>query len=192
MSLSNEDRKTLLNVAKHAIEYGLRSAGREKLPLNPLDYHQVLQQIRATFVTLQIAGELRGCIGTLEAYQPLVMDVARNAHAAAFSDPRFFPLSPKEYENIDIHISILSPASPMNYRSENDLIEQLQPGIDGLILQDGIYKSTFLPSVWETLPNRQQFVAHLKRKAGLPQDYWSETLQVSRYTTESFDEKDIE
>ena len=191
MSLSNEDRQTLINVAKHTIKFGLPSAGRDKLSLNPLDYSEVLQQKRATFVTLQINGELRGCIGTLEAYQPLVSDVAKNAQAAAFSDPRFFPLSSKEYNNVDIHISILSPAAPLSFGSEGELISQLQPGIDGLILQEGFNKGTFLPSVWETLPSPQQFLAHLKLKAGLPQDYWSDTLQVYRYTTETFGEKDI-
>lgn len=197
MSLSNDDRRTLMSVARQAIEYGLPSAGRYKLPLDPLNYSEVLQQKRATFVTLQIVtlqatADLRGCIGTLEAYQALVVDVAHNAHAAAFSDPRFFPLSASEYENIDIHISILSPATPMTFESEDDLLAQLQPGVDGLVLQEGINKGTFLPSVWESLPDAAQFLAHLKRKAGLPQDYWSETLQVSRYTTESFGEKDIE
>jgi AmmeMemoRadiSam system protein A len=191
MSLNNEDRNILLRVARQAIEYGLPSAGRQKLPLDVNDFSGFLQQNRATFVTLQIAGDLRGCIGTLEAYQPLVIDVAGNAHAAAFSDPRFFPLSSPEFANIDIHVSILSPASPMTFQSEDDMISQLQPGIDGLILQEGLNKGTFLPSVWETLPDPRQFVSHLKRKAGLPQDYWSETLKVYRYTTESFSEHEL-
>ena len=150
-----------------------------------------LQQIRATFVTLEIDGELRGCIGTLEAHQALVNDVAYNAHAAAFSDPRFFPLSEKEYPRLDIHISILTPAEPMRFSSENDLIAQLRPGVDGLILQDGNHRGTFLPSVWEQLPEAKQFFTHLKRKAGLPMDYWTDSLQVYRYTTESFGQQDI-
>ena len=191
MSLSNNDRKTLLHVANQAIEYGLQTHGRKELALNPQDYSDALQQLRATFVTLQIDGELRGCIGTLEAHQPLVCDIAHNAHAAAFSDPRFHPLSEPEYPGIEIHISILSPASPMDFSSENDLISQLRPGIDGLILQEGIYKGTFLPSVWESLPDAKQFFAHLKRKAGLPMDHWSESVQVYRYTTESFGEEDV-
>lgn len=191
MSLNNEDRQTLLRVAKQAIEYGLQTGGRKRLSMEPNEFSQTLQENRATFVTLEMDGELRGCIGTLEAHQPLVCDVAYNAHAAAFSDPRFYPLSEKEYPRLDIHISILSPAEPMQFASENDLLAQLQPGIDGLILQDGINKGTFLPSVWESLPDAKQFFAHLKRKAGLPMDYWSDSLQVYRYTTESFGEKDV-
>lgn len=191
MSLSNEDRRVVIEMAKQAIEYALRSADHQKLPLDPADYNEELQQKRATFVTLEINGELRGCIGTLEAFRPLIVDVAANAHAAAFSDPRFFPLSQEEFANIDIHISILSPPTPMTFRSENDLVTQLQPGVDGLILQEGINKGTFLPSVWESLPDPQQFLAHLKRKAGLSQNYWSDTLQVFRYTTEYFGQLDV-
>jgi AmmeMemoRadiSam system protein A len=191
MSLNNKDRQTLLHVAKQAIEFGLQTGGRGKLSVDPNDFAETLQQHRATFVTLETDGELRGCIGTLEAHQPLVCDVAHNAHAAAFSDPRFFPLSEKEFPRLDIHISILSPAQPMQFHSEDDLITQLQPGVDGLILQDGINKGTFLPSVWESLPDAKQFLAHLKRKAGLPVDYWSDSLQVYRYTTESFGVQDL-
>lgn len=191
MSLSNKDRQALLKVAKQAIQFGLQSGGRKKLTINPNDFAETLQPQRATFVTLELEGQLRGCIGTLEAHQPLVCDVAHNAHAAAFSDPRFPPLSEQEYPRLDIHISILSPAQPMQFESENDLIAQLQPGIDGLILQDGVFKGTFLPSVWESLPDARQFFAHLKRKAGLPLDYWSDSLQVYRYTTESFGEQDL-
>ena len=191
MSLSREDRKSLILVAKQAIEYALPSGGRSKLEVNPREFSAALQQSRATFVTLNLRAELRGCIGTLEAHQPLVCDVAHNAHAAAFSDPRFFPVTAQEYPELDIHISILSPATPMVFSSENDLISQLQPGIDGLVLQEGIYKGTFLPSVWESLADARQFLAHLKRKAGLPIDYWSDSLQVYRYTTESFGEQDL-
>jgi AmmeMemoRadiSam system protein A len=191
MSLSDNDRRTLIGVARQAIEYGLHSAGRGELSVDPLKYNEALRQKRATFVTLQLTGNLRGCIGTLEARQPLVNDVAHNAHAAAFSDPRFFPLSFNEYEHIDIHISILSPATPMSFQSENELLSQLQPGVDGLVLQENFNKGTFLPSVWETLPDPRQFLAHLKQKAGLPQNYWSDTLRVYRYTTESFGESDI-
>jgi AmmeMemoRadiSam system protein A len=191
MSLCNEERQTLLRAAKQAIEFGLRTGGQRKLIINPKEFDDSLQQPRATFVTLEIDGELRGCIGTLEAHQPLICDVAHNAHAAAFSDPRFFPLSEKEYPRLAIHISILSPSQAMRFHSEDDLITQLQPGIDGLVLQDGINKGTFLPTVWESLPDARQFLAHLKRKAGLPTDYWSDTLQVYRYTTESFGEQDV-
>jgi AmmeMemoRadiSam system protein A len=122
----------------------------------------------------------------LEARQPLVNDVAYNAFAAAFSDPRFQPVSNDEREHLEFHISVLTPATPMTFDSEEDLLKQIRPGIDGLVLEDGQYRGTFLPAVWESLPDAESFLQHLKQKAGLPQDYWSETIKISRYTTESF------
>lgn len=190
MSLTKDDRNTLLNIARDSIRFALASRGKQRLGVDPNQYHAALQEHRATFVTINIHGELRGCIGSLEARQPLVTDIVHNAHAAAFSDPRFAPLSESEFTEIDLHISILTPATPMSFTSEQDLIRQLNPTIDGLILQDGISKGTFLPSVWESLPEPEQFFMHLKRKAGLPVDYWSESLQVYRYTTDSFGETD--
>ena len=146
---------------------------------------------RATFVTLNKFGELRGCIGHLEAIQPLIADVAENAFNAAFRDPRFQPVTASEFGDLEVHISVLSPPEPMVFTSEADLLRQIRPGIDGLILEDGAYRGTFLPSVWEQLPDPAQFLAHLKMKAGLPPNYWSDTLKVSRYTTESFSEQDL-
>lgn len=142
--------------------------------------------MRATFVTLEIGGALRGCIGVLEAIRPLVVDVARNAFAAAFEDPRFPRLTRAELPRLDIHISVLTPPEPMHFDSEADLLRQIRPGIDGLILEDRGRRGTFLPSVWEQLPKPDEFFEHLRHKAGLPGGYWSETLIVSRYTTESF------
>jgi len=145
-----------------------------------------LMEKRATFVTLTIGGHLRGCIGMLEACRPLAEDVAANARAAAFEDPRFEPLTKKEFEKLEIHISVLSPPEELTFLSEEDVLSQIRLGIDGLILQDGFRRGTFLPSVWEELPSKELFWAHLKRKAGLPADYWSDTLRVFRYTTEYF------
>lgn len=156
------------------------------MTLIPANYPETLQQPRATFVTLNIHENLRGCIGTLEAHQALVSDVAHNAHAAAFHDPRFPPLSQREFKDIEIHISILSPPEPMQFTSEADLLKQIRPGIDGLLLEENHHRGTFLPSVWESLHTTQDFLTHLKYKAGLPADYWSDTIKVSRYTTESF------
>ncbi|WP_455205830.1 AmmeMemoRadiSam system protein A [Kaarinaea lacus] len=186
MSLSKDDQKTLLQVAKLSIEFGLQSGGRQRLELDANSYEETLRLERASFVTLNLHGNLRGCIGSLEAHQALVLDVCHNAHSAAFGDPRFAPLSPQEFKDLDIHISILTPAEPMNFGSQEDLIAQLQPGIDGLILQEGYHRGTFLPSVWESLPQPEQFLQHLKLKAGLPPDYWSDSVQMFRYTTESF------
>jgi AmmeMemoRadiSam system protein A len=154
--------------------------------LRTQEYPQSLQVIRASFVTLNLHGELRGCIGHLDAVEPLVQDVADNAFSAAFRDPRFPPLGARELPAVRIHVSILTPSWPIEFSSERDLLAQLRPGVDGLILQDGSARGTFLPSVWESLPEPEQFLAHLKRKAGLPMNHWSDQLKVWRYETESF------
>ncbi len=182
MSLTKEQRQQLIRLAKDSIAHGLEN-GR---PLKPdtKDYDESLQQTRATFVTLEINHQLRGCIGMLEAMRPLLMDVAENAFSAAFRDPRFPPVSKDEYPKLEYHISILTPSEPVNFKSEADLIQQMRPGIDGLILEEGRMRGTFLPSVWESLPKPEDFLQHLKRKAGLPSNYWSDTLKVSRYECE--------
>lgn len=181
-SLTNQQQQLLLKIAKDSIAYGL--AHGKALPINAQDYPPELQKIRATFVTLEIAGQLRGCIGMLEAVQPLITDVANNAFLAAFRDPRFPAVSETEYPKLEIHISILSLSEPVTFSSEEDLIRQLRPNIDGLIMQEGGRRGTFLPSVWESLPDPSQFLQQLKVKAGLPRHYWSDTLQVSRYACE--------
>lgn len=182
--LDPTQRAALLRLARESIAYGLRH-GRP-LPVDASAYPEDLRVPRATFVTLEIDGELRGCIGTLNAHQPLVKDVADNAFNAAFRDPRFPPLRAEELDRLDIHISVLSPATPINFRDEADLIAQLRPGVDGVILHTPTHRGTFLPSVWESLPNAEDFLRHLKRKAGLPMDYWSPEIRVERYTTEAF------
>jgi AmmeMemoRadiSam system protein A len=135
---------------------------------------------------LKKSGELRGCIGSIEAHRPLVLDVAHNAYAAAFLDHRFAPLDTRELAEISLDISILTPTEEIQFDNEADLIEKIRPGIDGLILEDGLHRGTFLPSVWESLPDVESFWRHLKLKAGLPIDHWSASLKVSRYTSESF------
>ena len=179
MSLTNEQQKLLLKIAKDSIAHGLKHG--EALTINAKDYPAELQEIRATFVTLEIGGELRGCIGMLEAFQPLVVDVAKNAFLAAFRDPRFPPVSAVEYPKLEIHLSILSPSEQMIFTSEDDLIRQLHPHEDGLIMEESGLRGTFLPSVWDSLPEPRQFLQHLKLKTGLPRHYWSDTLQVQRY-----------
>ncbi len=182
--LCEEERILLHRVAREAIEHGLET-GRP-LRVDTQRYPAPLREPRATFVTLKRDGQLRGCIGTLEAIRPLVDDVAHNAYAAAFGDPRFPPLQSAELDGLEIHISVLSPATPMQFDSEQDLLRQLRPGVDGLVLEDGYHRGTFLPAVWESLPEPRAFLQHLKLKAGLPADYWSDTIRVSRYTTETF------
>jgi len=183
-TLSADDRTTLLEVARASIQHGLRH-GRA-LKVNPEDYPEPLRPVRATFVTLEIGGQLRGCNGALTAYQPLVQDVAAHAYAAAFEDPRFPELRSDEFPRLELFISVLSPPEALWAGSEEDLLAQLRPGVDGLILQFHRYRATFLPAVWESLPDPYVFLAQLKHKAGLPLDFWSPELRVERYTTEYF------
>jgi len=182
--LSPEGRQILLQIARESISLGLT----QDTPLSVIagNYPAELQAVRACFVTLNQRGALRGCIGHLEASLPLIEDVAENAYSAAFRDPRFPPLAPHELADLEIHISVLTPSQPISFTSEADLIGQLRPYVDGLILTDGLHRGTFLPSVWEQLPEPAQFLRHLKLKAGLGADYWSDYIQVYRYETESF------
>jgi hypothetical protein len=179
-------QQTLLELARASIRQGFTH--HRPLAVDPAAYPPALRAERAAFVTLNRGGRLRGCIGHLEACQPLVQDVAENAYAAAFRDPRFPPLTPDEFEEIAIHVSVLTIPEPLEIASEDDLITRLRPGVDGLILEDGLHRGTFLPAVWDSLPRPAQFVGQLKLKAGLPLGYWSDRIRVSRYTTESFAE----
>ena len=172
-------KQQLLTVAKASITYGLTHHRPSTVTLS--DYSPALQQLGASFVTLEKQGELRGCIGSLEAHRPLLVDIAENAFAAAFQDPRFPPLQEQELNELEVHISLLTSAEPFPIKDEADLLRQLNIGIDGLILQEGRHRATFLPSVWESLPDPKQFLAQLKLKAGLPSDYWSSTLSFERY-----------
>lgn len=181
-----EQQMMLLKIARAAIFQGLSDGGEDAPLLH--DVPVELMEERATFVTLEIEGRLRGCIGMLEACRPLAEDVERNAVAAAFEDPRFPPLSRDEFDAIEIHISVLSPPEALSFSSETDLLEQIRPGTDGLIMQEGFHRGTFLPCVWEQLPEKEAFIAHLKMKAGLPDTYWSDSLKVFRYTAEYFGE----
>ena len=175
-------KQQLLESARESIEKGLCG---ENLMVNAADYPEPLRVPRATFVTLHVDGKLHGCVGTLEARRPLVEDVVSNARSAAFHDSRFPALTWPEFEQLEIHISILSPPEPMTFSSEADLLAQLRPQVDGLILEDGHCRGTFLPSVWEQLPSPNEFLRQLKLKAGLEADYWSSHLRVQRYTAES-------
>ena len=180
--INRENRELLLKTARESIKHGLNKGC--PLTVNLEDYPEQLREIRASFVTLEKKGQLRGCIGMLEATRPLIEDIAENAYSAAFRDPRFPPVDENELQQMDIHLSILSPSEPISFTSEQDLISQIRPGIDGLILQEGTKSGTFLPSVWESLSKPEQFLKHLKQKARLPTDYWSDTLKIFRYTTE--------
>lgn len=186
---SPAEQQQLREIAKQSILTGLEH--QHSMEVNLADYSEHLQEKRASFVTLNLptkkgSHELRGCIGTLNPYRALAEDIAQNAYAAAFSDPRFPALNQSEYERLEYHISVLSDTKPMQFDSEHALLAQMRPGIDGLILSDQNRRGTFLPSVWEQLPEAEDFLQHLKQKAGLPADHWSDTLQVSRYTVDGF------
>lgn len=144
------------------------------------------EQVAATFVTLYREGELHGCIGTLRAHRPLVEDVRHNAVAAAFLDPRAMPLELQDVPALDIEISHLSDLEPIDFASEQDLLGQLRPGIDGVLLRCGAARGTFLPQVWEKIPGPADFLAELKRKAGLPSSYWSSQMCAERYTVRRY------
>ena len=182
---NEENRKILLHLAQESIQHGLTTGKPVTVKIDR--YPSELTERCATFVTLEKQGQLRGCIGMLEAIRPLAQDIAENAFSAAFRDPRFPPIKADELDLIEIHLSILSRPEPVTFTSEQELLRQIRPGIDGLILEEGLKRGTFLPSVWESLPDLRQFLRHLKQKAGLPADYWSSNLKVSRYTTEYID-----
>lgn len=175
---------SLLQVALRSIESGLRCGSQETI--NSQEYSQQLCESRACFVTLKTGPSLRGCIGSLQAYRRLVEDVAANAFAAANRDPRFQKLNHEELDLLDIGVSVLGPSQALTFDSQQALLDMLRPGQDGLILQDGNARGTFLPSVWNSIPEPEEFLDQLKMKAGLTAGYWSDTLEVWRYSTESF------
>jgi len=146
----------------------------------------------AAFVTLTQDGQLRGCIGSLVAHRSLRDDVASNALAAAFDDPRFPPLRADELARTRIEVSVLSQPVPMSFTSREDALSQLRPGVDGVVLGARGRRATFLPQVWEELPEPEQFIAHLFRKAGLPPTYWGDDVTISRYAVTAFIEDEPE
>lgn len=176
----------LLELARRAIESELGFDREQKDDIQP-DW---MEEPAATFVTLTLGGQLRGCIGSLSARKSLREDVASNARAAAFRDPRFPPLVVAELEGLGVEVSILSPAELIDCSSEDELLGMLRPGVDGLVLECGPHRSTFLPQVWENRGEPRLFVEALKRKAGLPSDFWSDDIRFLRYTVEKYAESD--
>ena len=163
-------------------------AARLGQPTQAEPAHPLLAQSGATFVTLTQNGALRGCIGSLQAHRPLDQDVRANAVAAAFSDPRFAPLKLEELPRTRVEVSLLTAPQPMTFTDEADALRQLRPNVDGVIFIAGQRRSTFLPQVWEQLPQSRQFMAHLKQKAGLAADYWSSEVQLQRYEVQKWKE----
>lgn len=178
----------LLNLARAAIA---RQLGIY-YPEPDCNRDPLLSEPGATFVTLTHNGNLRGCIGSLEAKRPLSEDVMANAVNAAFHDPRFTPLQDDELNVVEVEVSLLSPVEPITFASENEALGQLRPGVDGVVLQFGQYRATFLPQVWEQLPEPRAFVARLKRKAGLPEHFWSPEIILHRYTVTKWKESDYQ
>lgn len=179
----NDQGTVLLQIARAAI------ASRFGLWFDYQDDAQFLHEERATFVTLKMSGRLRGCIGSLQAHRRLLDDVAANAQAAAFRDPRFQPLTATEYTETVIEVSLLSPLLPMDVQDEQDALSQLQPGVDGVVLQYGHNRGTFLPQVWESLPDPRRFLEELKRKAGLSPEFWSDDVRLLRYHVDKWAER---
>ena len=175
----------LIATARGAIDAAF---GRPEARVRP---HAALDRPGATFVTLKQDGELRGCIGSLEAHRLLAIDVRRNALAAAFSDPRFPPLVAWELDVTTVEVSLLSPASRVEVADEVDLLARLEPGVDGIVLELGRRRATFLPQVWESLPDPRDFIGALKRKAGMPANFWSTEMRVSRYTVSKWQQAEF-
>jgi AmmeMemoRadiSam system protein A len=176
-----EPRVSLRALARASIECGLR--GEEPAEPDPADFPLELRRPGASFVTLRRWGELRGCTGSLEATRPLVSDVAYNARRAAFADPRFPPLATHELGELAISVSVLSPLEALPAASAAALLAALRPGVDGLVLREGARCATFLPAVWESLPEPADFLDALRQKAGLAPGHWSALLRFERYTT---------
>lgn len=145
-----------------------------------------LRELAASFVTLRALGELRGCIGSIDAQRPLGDDVARNAHAAAYRDPRFAPVRSDELATLAVEVSVLTPRVAIPVASEDEALESLRPGEDGIYLEYRDLRATFLPQVWEDLADPLDFLAELRRKAGLPVRFWHPELRLSRYSVEKF------
>lgn len=173
----------LLARARNAIgrEFGLADAAEPE--------HPDLREPGATFVTLTKHGHLRGCIGTLEAHRCLDHDVRANALAAAFDDPRFAPMQRDEWDTVRVEVSLLTSPADITFSDERDALTRLRPGIDGVILAWRGRRSTFLPQVWDSLPDPEDFIAQLKRKAGLPADFWADDIALQRYEVRKWKEQ---
>lgn len=185
--MSIDQGKILLPIARAAIARVLQAphiiATDETAPW--------LTESGASFITLTQSGELRGCIGTLQAHRSLLADVKSNAVSAALRDTRFLPLTREEFATVQVEVSLLTTPQPLGFADEADALAQLRPGIDGVVFEYGHYCSTFLPQVWESLAQPYLFLAMLKRKAGLPDNFWAEDIKLSRYTVTKWREADL-
>jgi len=188
MPFTESEQEILLQLARKTIEQVTHGRPLPTIVLS--DYPPSLQEDGASFVTLTKHGQLRGCIGALEATIPLVMDVCEHAESAALHDYRFLPVSNHELDELLIEISILTTPVPLDYSSPDELLNLLTPVVDGVILKNGYQRATFLPQVWEKIPDKSQFLSQLCLKMGASADLWrKKTLTVLRYQVEEFSEK---
>jgi AmmeMemoRadiSam system protein A len=186
-SNSAKQGKRLLGLARATISSAL---GKPVVTTSQtLEDREESRELGACFVTLTQHGQLRGCIGSLNAHRPLEVDLKVNAVAAALQDVRFARLTLAELEATDIEVSVLSSLETIHFSNEIDALAQLRPGVDGVVFEFRHSRSTFLPQVWEQLPNAQLFIAHLKQKAGLPPNFWSPDIRLQRYTVSKFREQ---
>lgn len=174
----------VLGIARNAIEQALGRGGRAGTTEETW-----LCEKGSSFVTLRRDGDLRGCIGSLEAIRPLGEDIAHNAVAAALHDRRFPPVTASELDALEVEVSLLTPSEPLPCVDERDALRKLRPGVDGVVLEFGPHRATFLPQVWESLPEASLFLRELKRKAGLPADFWHPGMRVLRYGVEKHCER---
>ncbi|MCD6560615.1 MAG: AmmeMemoRadiSam system protein A [Deltaproteobacteria bacterium] len=185
--LTEEDGKFLLKVARDTIDRKL--AGLEETGKPDVKLSAVFHEKRGTFVTLTMHGNLRGCIGHIIPQESLIDGIRENAINSAFKDPRFLPLTRDEWENVKIEVSILTEPRPLTYSDVDELLKKLRPGIDGLIIKKGFHQATFLPQVWDQLPEKEEFLGHLCLKAGLDGDAWRKgELEISTYQVQAFEE----
>ena len=185
--MTEADRRQLVDAAQYGVRFGLEHGRAPEVGLGAA-LSPALTAKRASFVTLTLDGKLRGCIGSVIAHRALLADVVHNAWKAAFSDPRFKALTAEEADRIEVSVSLLSTPRPIPFSDETELVRAVRPDQDGLILQDGDNRGLFLPSVWSGIPEASRFITHLKGKAGLPNEHWSDALRVFRFTTETFDD----
>ncbi|NJM44028.1 MAG: AmmeMemoRadiSam system protein A [Brachymonas sp.] len=186
ISITASQGQQLVQLARSSLAQHLLGATSDSFDLS------AFQALGASFVTLTKAGQLRGCIGSLQAHRPLAQDVQANALAAALHDPRFPQVTAEELPNLHVEVSVLTAPERLQHVNESHALWQLRPGIDGLIFEATVngqnFRSTYLPQVWEQIPEPRAFLAHLKVKAGLPFDFWSNEVKLSRYEVQKFEE----
>lgn len=189
-TLAPADRRDLLDLARTSIRRGLQTGSRPDFAALVPDH--LSDEPRATFVTLDVEGELAGCLGNIEPIRPVGRDVAYNAYGAAFRDPRFPPLESDDLPRLEIHVSLLSPLDLLDVETREDVLDHVEPGVHGLMIEEGDHRGTFLPSVWQKCPDPVEFLQRLNLKADLPVNYWSADLDVYRYTVDAFDRESLE